>query len=161
MGMIASQITSLTIVHSTVYSVTDQRKHQSSASQSRIPLALWKIYILFHIIVYSFYIHEFKWIRPIHYWHTAISKFNLKNPMSMSWVGPKVKIIVGPITNWSIHIPFIPCNWTTHSWDMAWAPFYYHGLTSIPAWISNYTHYNVWDEITYPFLNFNGATVEV
>ena len=26
---------------------------------------------------------------------------------------------------------------------------------------SNYTHYNEWDEITYPFLNFNGATVEV
>ena len=25
----------------------------------------------------------------------------------------------------------------------------------------NYIHYNVWDEITYPFLNFNGATVEV
>ena len=39
--------------------------------------------------------------------------------------------------------------------------FYYHGLTLIPAWISNYIHYNVWDEITYPFLNFNGATVEV
>ena len=35
------------------------------------------------------------------------------------------------------------------------------GLTLIAAWISNYTHYNVWDEITYPFLNFNGATVEV
>ena len=32
MGTIASQITSLTIVHSTVYSVADQRKHQSSAS---------------------------------------------------------------------------------------------------------------------------------
>ena len=31
----------------------------------------------------------------------------------------------------------------------------------IPAWISNYTHYNVWDEITNPFLNFNGAIVEV
>ena len=28
-------------------------------------------------------------------------------------------------------------------------------------WISNYIHYKVWDEITYPFLNFNGATVEV
>ena len=40
-------------------------------------------------------------------------------------------------------------------------PFYYHGLTLIPAWISNYTDYNVRDEITYPFLNFNGATVEV
>ena len=32
MGALASQITSLTIVYSTVYSHTDQRKHQSSAS---------------------------------------------------------------------------------------------------------------------------------
>ena len=32
MGRIASQTTSLTIVYSTVYSVADQRKHQSSAS---------------------------------------------------------------------------------------------------------------------------------
>ena len=32
MGTMASQITSLTIVYSTVYSVADQRKHQSSAS---------------------------------------------------------------------------------------------------------------------------------
>ena len=31
-GEVASQITSLTIVYSTVYSYTDQRKHQSSAS---------------------------------------------------------------------------------------------------------------------------------
>ena len=42
-----------------------------------------------------------------------------------------------------------------------WGPFYKHGLTLIQPWISNYTHYNVWDEITYPFLNFNSATVEV
>ena len=34
-------------------------------------------------------------------------------------------------------------------------------ITLIPAWISNYTHYNVWDEITYQFLNFHSATVEV
>ena len=32
MGTIASQITSITIVYSTVYSDADQRKHQSSAS---------------------------------------------------------------------------------------------------------------------------------
>ena len=32
MGAIASQITSLTIVYSTVYSDAEQRKHQSSAS---------------------------------------------------------------------------------------------------------------------------------
>ena len=37
----------------------------------------------------------------------------------------------------------------------------YHGLTLIPAWISNYMPGKVWGEITYPFLNFNGCTVEV
>ena len=35
---IASQITSLTIVYSTVYSGADQRKHQSSAS---LPGGIW------------------------------------------------------------------------------------------------------------------------
>ena len=41
--------------------------------------------------------------------------------------------------------------------------FYWHGLNSIPAWIStcNYIRYNVWDVITNPFPNFNGGTVEV
>ena len=39
-------------------------------------------------------------------------------------------------------------------------PFYWHDLTLIQAWISKNTHYNVWFEINYPFLNFNGATVE-
>ena len=34
MGVMASQITSLTIVYSTIYSGTDQRKHQSSASMA-------------------------------------------------------------------------------------------------------------------------------
>ena len=36
-----------------------------------------------------------------------------------------------------------------------------HGLTFIPAWISKSISYKVWDEITYPFTNFNGATIEV
>ena len=40
-------------------------------------------------------------------------------------------------------------------------PFYQHRLTLIPAWISNYIHYKVWDEITCPFPNFNGAIIEV
>ena len=40
-------------------------------------------------------------------------------------------------------------------------PFYQHSLILIPAWISNYIHYKVWDVIAYPFLNFNGCTVEV
>ena len=39
--------------------------------------------------------------------------------------------------------------------------FYWHGLTLISAWISNHIPSKVWDEITYPFLNLNGATVEL
>ena len=31
----------------------------------------------------------------------------------------------------------------------------------IPAWISNHMTNKVWDEITYPFPNFNGATIDV
>ena len=34
-------------------------------------------------------------------------------------------------------------------------------LTSIPAWISNYIHFKMWDEITYPFPNFNCAAIEL
>ena len=31
--------------------------------------------------------------------------------------------------------------------------FYWHGLTLISTWISNYMHYKVWDEIAYQFRN--------
>ena len=40
-------------------------------------------------------------------------------------------------------------------------PFHYHGLTLIPVWISNHTLSKLWDEIIYPFPNFNSATVDV
>ena len=33
-------------------------------------------------------------------------------------------------------------------------------LTLIPAWITNYIHYGMWDKITYPFPNFNTATTD-
>ena len=51
-------------------------------------------------------------------------------------------------------------NYLTLVQIMVWrrlGPFYWHGWTLIPAWISNYIHYKVWYEITYPFPNFNGA----
>ena len=40
-----------------------------------------------------------------------------------------------------------PVHWYTY---LTWDPLYQHGLTSIPAWISNYIHYKVGDEVTYP-----------
>ena len=34
-------------------------------------------------------------------------------------------------------------------------------LTLIPEWVSYHIPSQVWDEITYPFQNFNGSTVKV
>ena len=45
----------------------------------------------------------------------------------------------------------------TKLWE-TYTPIY---LALIPAWRNNHIHYKMWDEITYPFLNFKGATVEV
>ena len=39
--------------------------------------------------------------------------------------------------------------------------FYKDGLMLIQTWVSNNIHNIVCDEITYPFPNFNAATVEV
>ena len=44
---------------------------------------------------------------------------------------------------------------------VSWGPFYWHGLISTPAWISNHTPSKVLDTITNPFPNFNGSSVEV
>ena len=60
---------------------------------------------------------------------------------------------------WPLTCAFhIPCTHTPEIIDM------HRGVcdkTLIPAWIINYTLSKVWDEITYPFLNFNGTTIEV
>ena len=51
------------------------------------------------------------------------------------------------------------CNDVSHC-----GPFYLHGLALIPAWISNFVHYKVSNEVTSlksPFPNINGSTVEV
>ena len=49
--------------------------------------------------------------------------------------------------------------WEIPSWRQC--PLLLTWFNYIPAWISYYIYYKAWDEITYPFLNFNGATVEV
>ena len=51
----------------------------------------------------------------------------------------------------------------SHEIDLrdSWAPFYWDGLILMPARISNHMPSKVWYEITYPFPNFNGATIGV
>ena len=48
-------------------------------------------------------------------------------------------------------------NFTQNTWD----PFYWHGLTLIPAWISSCIHCEVWDEIVYPIPNYTGCPIDV
>ena len=66
-----------------------------------------------------------------------------------------------------------PYNLNKHCWKIPYAyfmgytlvtsrgPFYLHGLTLIPAWISNCIHDRVWDEIINPSPNFKGTTIQV
>ena len=56
-----------------------------------------------------------------------------------------------PTTTWSV--PMSPAA--------SWGPFYLYWLTLIPAWISNYMPSKMWNEITYPFPNFNHCIIEV
>ena len=79
------------------------------------------------------------------------------------------------VCNWKQHLLYhifavkakilIMCyNWGSfykHGITLIQAWIYKHGITLIQAWISNHILNKVWDEITPPFPNFNGATVEV
>ena len=58
------------------------------------------------------------------------------------------------------------CLVCLHQWGLTRSmitkrPFSQHGLTLIPAWISNSIHYKVWNKTISPFPNFNGAAIEV
>ena len=54
---------------------------------------------------------------------------------------------------------FWPWPWKSNQIQYK-GPFYHHGLTLIPAWINNHMPRKMWAEITYPFPNLNGCTVE-
>ena len=55
----------------------------------------------------------------------------------------------------------VPVNWYIHVPQCLHGPLSLTQLTLIPALISNYIHYKVCDEITYPYPSFNGGAVEI
>ena len=117
MGTIASQITSLTIVYSTVYSGADQRKHQSSASLAFV----WGIHRwiprtngrhcgkCFHLMTSSCMRHVT--VSPVVFqsrlhqflqWHSNVEQFQLSFPSgvpiyraSIRWVAHGVPVYTG------------------------------------------------------------------
>ena len=56
---------------------------------------------------------------------------------------------------------FVDATVENGPWIVTCVFFYEHGLILIPAYISNHMPSKVWDEITYPFLNFKSHTIEV
>ena len=132
MGAMVSQITRLTIVYATVYSDADQRKHQSSASLS--------------------FVREItgdRWIRRTNGqkrgkgFHSMTSSRFCVSPSISSQGEYHCMVMVFVVT---------VCNTNI---------LYGHFLCWLWAWINDYMPSKVWDEITYPFPNFNCATVEL
>ena len=62
----------------------------------------------------------------------------------------------GTLPLWDLNINPTPCS---PNEDAPYFNIFYKPGT--PARIVNYDHYKVWDEITYPFPNFNGCTIDV
>ena len=87
-----------------------------------------------------------KFFNEVNAFENVVCNFPAKFSMGR-WVGVQMTAMTGSLR----HLSLIDTR----------GPFYQHGLTLILAWIGNYIHYKVWDEITYPFLNFNGWTIEV
>ena len=71
----------------------------------------------------------------------------------------RISMLISSAT--SMLLTLLKWQWFTHRAcaDLQGA-FNYHGLTSVPAGISNFIHYKVWDQITYPFADFSGRTIE-
>ena len=73
-----------------------------------------------------------------------------------------IKICLRFISNlFSIHVRAIQTYRDYAPVPTGSSVIYITGLTLVPAWISKCTHYKMWDEIIYPFPNFNGFTIEV
>ena len=86
----------------------------------------------------------------VQYWGMTYGIYTRQGPLDL---------LKTAITKMCSHIAFRHCTHCTPS--STWAPFTDKSLTLIPARISIHITSIVWDEITYPFPNSNGCTVEV
>ena len=106
---------------------------------------------------------------PWHNWHShengftkvfkiAISKMSLKITLSKLLPHfPGVNGLTNNLSDWkdcSSHL----VSWCSGAVMRLYSVQY---IQNFPKWVSNYTHYKVWDDITYLFPNSNGWTVEV
>ena len=92
-------------------------------------------------------------------------------PQDIAWTGV-TESRWGDLHSWRLFLIYLRCliikkmSFMTHVYTIK-EPFYGHGLTLIPAWISNHIHYKMGGgggggggggDITYPFPNSNGCS---
>ena len=109
-------------------------------------------------------------------WNWVFEHFGECHRISLIWSQPLFKVWLGAVRQQAIawtNVDLVLYDELTYwgpdkisNLKSVWihsssAPFYKHGLTLIPVWKSNHVQYKLWDEMTYPFQNFNGCTVEV
>ena len=134
MSTMASQITSLTVVYSTFYSGTDQRKHQSSTSLA--------------------------FVRGI---HQSLVNSPHKGPVTRKMF-PLDDVIMMAVSGVHQLLALFPSGWTerlkvvSHAGKSCFLTEI--SLSSIEwrAWIINYICILVWCVITHPYLNFNALS---
>ena len=88
---------------------------------------------------------------------------NGKNWSNNKW--EEIGFVTPPLVRYQQIISHIFQNRVISQWsnldESTGDPIYYYGLILILAWRSNHMSSKVWDEITYPFHNFDGCTVEL
>ena len=136
MGTVASQITSLMIVYSTVYSDADQRKHQSSASLAFVWEIRWPVNSP----------HKWPLTRKMFPFDDVIKKLDDGSAMTRR----SRHLISGAYCiahpSWPKSVLFT--NWHFRNW--------YFKIKLNP---SNHIHSELWGEINHPFPHFKGCTV--
>ena len=134
--MLASQITSLTVVYSIVYSSVNQRKHQSSASLAFVREIHRGPVNFPHKWPVTRKMFPFDDVIMIMHDKFCAFKQSTKNAIVLDgdyWIFAAHGLILIPVTR---------------------------GLTLNPAAINNHLSYKMQNEIVYPFPNVNGAAIE-
>ena len=127
MTTMASQITSLTVVYSTVYSDADQRKHQSSASLAfvwGIHRDRWSPRTKGQLRGKCFHLMTSSWI-SLFYWTTFVGSTLLKKTQWSQWIWLEtiIKACFTIIFLWLLLRSFLPVETLT-----VFCNEYAHGL---------------------------------
>ena len=144
MDTIPSQITSLTIVCSIVYSDADQRKHQSSAS-----------------LAFVRGIHRGPVNSP-HKWPVTRKMFPFDDVIMTQSIFFKIHTRdTSFLSRVNYGVTFLIWN---NGLCSTFANAVLHAIShcTLPVWLTNYIHHRLWGEITYPYFpNFSGVAIEV